>query len=268
MRILLITGDAPRHRYFFHKLNQLGFSILWWAQERLPLANDLDIGIDPNTKRLLRIHQADWIETENFFFEEVIEYSSRKYKVIDKDFLQGSQGLSEITKFRPDAILSYGCGKLGPAILSMDNVEKLNIHGGLSPWYRGTITNFWPTYLLEPLYTGMTLHRTTDQIDGGRIVFQTNVTLNLEDGVNQTSCRATRIFFDTLGLILSSQPEKVLTNKGVSQNTPGRIWMNRMWKPQHLKVIYDLFDNRVNKYCSENGMLSNPPRLISALDPN
>lgn len=266
MRILLITGDAPRHRYFFHILNQLGYDVLWWIQARAKLANNLDIGLDSGTKRLLKIHQSDWIETEEWFFQDSIGYSSKKHRVIDNDFLQGSVGLPEIQKFMPDAILSYGCRKLGDAILSIPNVEKLNVHGGLSPWYRGTITNFWPTYLLEPLFTGMTFHRTTSHIDGGGIVFQTNVTLELEDGVNQTSCRATKIFFDSLSKILSAQAESLITNKGVSQSTTGRIWTNSMWKPQHLSVVYGLFENRVNKYCYENGMLSNYPRLINALD--
>lgn len=266
MRILLITGDAPRHRYFFHKLNQLGFDVMWWVQIRAPLGNNLDLGLSANTKRLLKVHQLDWIQTEEFFFQESKGYSTNNYEIIDENFLNGSESLDEIRKFAPKVILSYGCSKLGPAILSLHNVEKLNVHGGLSPWYRGTITNFWPTYLLEPLYTGMTLHRTTNLIDGGNVIFQTSVNLHLEDGVNQNSCRATKIFFDSLSQLLGSQPEDLITNPGVIQSTPGRIWTNRMWKPQHLSVVYELFENRVNKYCYENNMLATPPRLINALE--
>ena len=62
---------------------------------------------------------------------------------------------------------------------------KWNIHGGLSPWYRGGVTHFWPSYLLEPEYTGMTLHELTNDIDGGGIIHQNISSLNIKDGIHQ-----------------------------------------------------------------------------------
>ena len=54
-------------------------------------------------------------------------------------------------------------------------VEKkcLNIHMGISPYYRGTATNFWPVYddCLE--YVGATIHYLTKGLDSGPILFHT-----------------------------------------------------------------------------------------------
>ena len=39
---------------------------------------------------------------------------------------------------------------------------------------------------------------------------------------------------------------------GVKQKSNGRIWTNSMWYPDMLKIIYDVFDDKINKYCLEN----------------
>ena len=46
------------------------------------------------------------------------------------------------------------------------------MHGGLSPWYKGGATHFWPTYLIEPEFTGITVHETTKDLDAGAIIHQ------------------------------------------------------------------------------------------------
>ena len=51
------------------------------------------------------------------------------------------------------------------------------MHGGLSPWYKGGATHFWPTYLMEPEFTGITVHETTKDLDAGAIIHQEIVDL-------------------------------------------------------------------------------------------
>ena len=36
--------------------------------------------------------------------------------------------------------------------------EKINLHLGLSPWFKGSVTLFWPFYHLMPQFCGSTFH--------------------------------------------------------------------------------------------------------------
>ena len=42
----------------------------------------------------------------------------------------------------------------------------------LSPWYKGTATHFWPSYFLEPEFTGVAIHELSKKIDSGPLVHQ------------------------------------------------------------------------------------------------
>ena len=48
--------------------------------------------------------------------------------------------------------------------------KALNIHMGLSPYYRGSSCNFWALYDNNPNYVGATLHMLSKGLDSGRIL--------------------------------------------------------------------------------------------------
>lgn len=52
-------------------------------------------------------------------------------------------------------------------------IEKsaLNIHMGLSPYYRGSSCNFWAMYDLLPNYVGATIHYLSKGLDSGPMIF-------------------------------------------------------------------------------------------------
>lgn len=51
--------------------------------------------------------------------------------------------------------------------------RAVNIHMGLSPYYRGTACNFWALYDRNPHLVGGTVHLLSSKIDGGDILFRT-----------------------------------------------------------------------------------------------
>ena len=53
---------------------------------------------------------------------------------------------------RPDVVLVFGTGILRQPLLSTFDGRVINIHLGLSPYYRGAGTNFWPLVNREPEY--------------------------------------------------------------------------------------------------------------------
>ncbi len=262
MRIALVTGDHLRHRYLRKSLG-VDYEIHWIQEERENFIPEPPEDCSDQIKKLFKIHFEKREKSENQFFkDDSFENFENDYKLEGKHF---NQNLHKIIKnIKPDIIISYGCNKIHNDTLKIAKYYCWNIHGGLSPWYRGTITHFWPSYFLEPQFTGMTIHNTTAEIDGGGIIHQTSCDIFGGDGIHDHACRNVKYLCDNLAMILNSliNMKKV---EAINQKTTGKIWTNEMWNPNHLKLVYELFDDKINQYCIDNGLLDRKPKIYSIL---
>lgn len=59
--------------------------------------------------------------------------------------------------------------------------KAINIHMGVSPYYRGSSCNFWALYDEKPQYVGATIHLLSKGLDSGDMLFHALPTLNDED---------------------------------------------------------------------------------------
>jgi len=59
--------------------------------------------------------------------------------------------------------------------------KAINIHMGVSPYYRGSSCNFWALYDEKPHYVGATIHLLSEGLDSGGMLFHALPTLNDED---------------------------------------------------------------------------------------
>tara|TARA_B100001750_G_C15495634_1_gene593967 strand:+ start:310 stop:1101 length:792 start_codon:yes stop_codon:yes gene_type:complete len=58
-----------------------------------------------------------------------------------------------------------------PLVDFLVNKKAINIHMGLSPYYRGSSCNFWALYDKRPEYVGATIHLLSNGLDSGPILF-------------------------------------------------------------------------------------------------
>lgn len=70
---------------------------------------------------------------------------------------------------KPDVIVVYGTRIIRQHIFERAGRITLNMHTGLSPWYRGDSTLFWPVYHNDPERLGVTVHELVASVDGGDI---------------------------------------------------------------------------------------------------
>lgn len=78
----------------------------------------------------------------------------------------------EVVDLTPDLVLAYGCSLIKPPLLEAFAGRLLNAHLGLSPYYRGTGTNFWPLINGEPEYVGATFMYIDAGVDTGEVIHQ------------------------------------------------------------------------------------------------
>jgi folate-dependent phosphoribosylglycinamide formyltransferase PurN len=88
----------------------------------------------------------------------------------------------EIRDLDPDLLVAYGCSIIEDPLLSEYEGRFLNLHLGLSPYYRGTGTNFWPLVNGEPEYVGATFMHIDAGVDTGEIVHQLRARVHPDDG--------------------------------------------------------------------------------------
>jgi len=98
-----------------------------------------------------------------------------------KNSINSAKVVSHIKEIKPDIIAVCGTSLLSENILSLPTICSLNLHGGLSQFYRGLWTTDWAIYNEEPEYIGATVHFIAPGIDDGAILYQGRPTLEKND---------------------------------------------------------------------------------------
>lgn len=264
MSVVFISGDHPRHTCLAVRLEKAGLLSGWVRETREAFEPQPPDGLNRHLDTLFRLHFRRRAEAEDAFFGAVAAdalHIAPRLDVAREDLNSGAVHRF-IATLSPDLILSYGCHKLCPATLALAPLGW-NTHGGLSPQYRGVITHFWPSYMLEPQMTGMTLHETTDALDGGAIIHQTGVAMVAGDGLHALAARAVRSYADDLPRVLAASLGQSARPRGIAQRGTGRLWTSQMWRPEHLTLIYETYDDRMVDRVLDGTLEGREPALIS-----
>jgi folate-dependent phosphoribosylglycinamide formyltransferase PurN len=73
---------------------------------------------------------------------------------------------------KSDLYIVFGASYIkGPLIDFLVGQKALNIHMGISPYYRGSSCNFWALYDGRPDYVGSTIHLLSKGLDSGPMLF-------------------------------------------------------------------------------------------------
>jgi|GEM_PF-418042 len=264
MSVVAITGDHPRHVYLVQQLARAGLLSGWIVERRephVPVAGD---DVPASLRDLFNLHFQRREAAEHGAFGTLSPADVAVDRLtVDLADLNGDRVRAFLVDKGPSHVVSYGCHKLDEAVLRSVPARFWNTHGGLSPAYRGVHTHFWPSYMLEPQMTGMTLHETTAAIDGGAIIHQSGVTLTRGDGLHDLACRAVGIYARELPAVMA----RALAGDGVGvpQKTTGRLWTAAMWRPEHLVPVYRHYEDRIVDLCLDGEISGCLPTLIRPL---
>lgn len=107
--------------------------------------------------------------------------------------LNTQAGFETIKSLRPDVILVFGTSVVSDKILSLAREVAINMHTGISPYYRGAGCAFWPLYYDQPHMIGATIHECTCDIDGGMIYAVAQADLRADDDLFSVFARCVKI---------------------------------------------------------------------------
>ena len=126
---------------------------------------------------------------------------------------------------QPDVALVFGTGILRQPFIDAFAGRIINLHLGLSPYYRGAGTNFWPLVNREPEYVGATIHYLDAGIDTGPIIAHVRPEILPADGPHEIGNRAIVAAADCLAdATLAHVAGRV---RGFPQTGRGRLYQRK-----------------------------------------
>lgn len=192
MRIVILTGSELRHSYFRLRLAE---------DSRIKVIQSICESVTGNVqskvhstrdKNNLRIkHLKNREETEAYFFNEYLSNTKDNSNplFIEKGSINETSIVNYIIQENPDVIVAYGCSIIKSELLVVFKSRIMNIHLGLSPYYRGSGTNFWPFVFKELEYVGVTFMYMDAGIDTGEIIHQIQADFEVGDTISSVGNR-------------------------------------------------------------------------------
>ncbi len=105
---------------------------------------------------------------------------------------QGANSIEVFERLRAaeiDRLFLFGSSIIREPLLSHFQGRIVNMHLGLSPYYRGSATNYWPLVDGVPECVGVTIHHATAIVDGGGILAQARPDPTPADDVHDLGCK-------------------------------------------------------------------------------
>lgn len=177
LRLMILCGRSARHLYVANRLCRAG-EVLAIVQET---------GSDWRPRPVLKkLHPANlsrkawrWLRDRrryarnpeaHFFFPDGSPRLERPDLVHEVPHINDPKLVRLTRELKPDLICVFGTSLIRGDLLKEGRLGIINLHGGLSPEYRGADCTFWALYNGEPEKIGCTLHYIDAGIDTGRLI--------------------------------------------------------------------------------------------------
>lgn len=188
MKILILCGRSPRHWYVANALCE--------AAEAQAIVQET--GSEWNAKKLAKQLRPDnlgrkawrWLRDRRrytgnrearFFFGDAPPQLTRPDLVVEVPHVNHPDVVTLADRLQPDLLCVFGTSLIRGELLSRGRLGIVNLHGGLSPEYRGADCTFWALYNREPEKIGCTLHWIDAGIDTGRLIAHVSPEIRPDD---------------------------------------------------------------------------------------
>lgn len=271
MKTLVIVGDHPRNlgllsSLFQNKKIEISGIILFERDELIPSPNK---NLSSDLKRLWSLHfHKRYLSEKNFFdidksYEKKI---SNIIKIKSENEFNDKKIINFVNKLKVDLCFITGTPIIKDPLLSMLPAYSINLHLGIIPYYKGAITMFWPFYFLEPTMAGTTYHIIDKYVDTGEILHNNVPNLNRGDGMHDVASKAVLSAHKDLDLVVREVQnrieKKIKPQKDLSLRYRGKLFLKKDWKPELLRNIYDLYDDKIVDLYLDKKISSHKPHLI------
>jgi methionyl-tRNA formyltransferase len=177
LRVMVLCGRSPRHLYVANAL----------CRSAEVVAIVQETGSAFTWKKLFKTLRPDnfarkvwrWLRDRRrytgnregqFFFGDKTPHLDHPELVREFPHINHPDVVKLAHELKPDILAVFGTSLIRGDLLKEGRLGIANLHGGLSPEYRGADCTFWALYNREPEKVGCTLHWIDAGIDTGRLI--------------------------------------------------------------------------------------------------
>jgi methionyl-tRNA formyltransferase len=159
--------------------------------------------------------------------------------VLAVEDINGVEVATTLNQLKPDLILVQGTRMISAATLAQMPLV-LNLHWGLSPYYKGSYCTEWAILQNDLNNIGFTIHQISSKIDEGDILTQERVKVEPADSVNLINMKLTRNGARAMTAVVQ-RIKRGETPRFEKQNySEGNVYLTKHWtkkKQVELKAI-------------------------------
>ncbi len=250
LRIVLLTGDGLRHKYVATRLAK-STNLIGIVSEPKSEVIAKSESLLPNDQLIIRRHFAERDEAERRLLGECLDFPDTEVRVISNGTVNSPEVLDWLQMRSPDLVMLYGSGLIKSPLLDFYKDSMVNLHLGLSPYYRGSGTNFWPLVYGEPECVGATIHLAVERVDAGAILAQIRPVAESRDRAHDLGTKTIMAALDSLPQILNLFSEGRLTTQ-TQDLSQGRTFRQRDFNANSVSTMWrNLEDGMVTKYLAD-----------------
>lgn len=267
MKLLLFSGTHSRHLFVNKEILKLFDQVLVIVMEREELMPEVPSSLTNRDKELFIKHFNNRNKVELSTYGDLnVKSVFSQYETINvsSNKLNTNELANKIKEFNPDFCFIFGVLLILDPVLSVLPQNKINLHLGLSPWYRGAATLYWPFYFLQPQFCGVTFHQINKEADAGEIVHQCVPKLEMGDRIHEVAAKCVLKAADDLPKLINHWKNKK-EFKGKIQKTSGRNWRGTDFHASQLRIIYNFFNDDIVDSYLKGELNQIKPNLFSCL---
>jgi phosphoribosylglycinamide formyltransferase 1 len=241
MRAILLTSTFRRHAFVANTVTAACDLVGVWQEEKSFVPTRYANGADDEA--VIERHFASREVSEARYFaadDELRLARGSECRVVSAGGCNDPAEVARMIATRPDVVLVFGTGILRQPILSAFDGRILNIHRGLSPYYRGAGTNFWPLVNREPEYVGATIHYLDAGIDTGPILAHARPDIEPGDGPHDIGNKT--IVAASQALIRAAEAHVAGSAHPIPQWSGGRLYQRKDFNAEAVRTLYRNFD--------------------------
>lgn len=236
-RAIVLTSTFLRHRFLVnHLASRLEVAGVWQEEKTFRPGRSASSGAD---EAVIAEHFAARDASERSYFSG---HETRRLacgavlREVGPSGCNDGTEASLMASLSPDVVIVFGTGILRDEILRRFSGRILNLHLGLSPYYRGAGTNFWPLVNHEPEYVGATIHYVDAGIDSGPIVAHVRPNIRIGDGPHDIGNRTIVAAAEVLARAAAAHVEGGLQQ--TPQAAPGRLYHRKEFTADAVRRLY------------------------------
>ena len=216
MKVTIFSSNQPRHLNIAKEFSKICDSVFLVSEVNTVFPGQVNDFFKKS--EIMQTYFQNVIQSERNIFGDIsfLPHNVRTLSIKSGDLnkLDRNQ-LSD--SLQSDVYVVFGASYIkGWLIDFLGEHRAINIHMGLSPYYRGSSCNFWALYDNNPSYVGATIHLLSKGLDSGDMLFHCVPKLHPEDTPFDFTMRS--VLVAQQGLVSAVDSESIFSALTIKQD--------------------------------------------------